>query len=159
MTGRPTERDEWLAILYRRHRGSVHGFLYALVGDRDTADRLTEETFLEAYRNVNSVGAELNPSAWLYRLAYRRAASLEPRWGRKRERQPITGEEAPAVVASLVALAQLPLPERAALVLREREGLSYEELSEIFGTSLGSIQARLLKARQLFRKAREQART
>jgi DNA-directed RNA polymerase specialized sigma24 family protein/DNA-binding beta-propeller fold protein YncE len=141
-----TARDdvERFEELYARHRASVYGFLEGLVGNEALAEELTREVFLALFRRLGALGRGVPPAVELLRLAYRvaRARTAPSLWSLLRRRQPTTEADGP-----IPGLRALPLNQRAALLLRDREGLSYEEIAEILDCSLRSVGAWIAAAR------------
>lgn len=159
------ELDRVFETLYDRHRAAVHSFLYGLTRSRDDADDLTQETFVKAYRALPRTDlAQLNPVAWLHRIAYNAAMDLFRRrrliawlplaaWQADAPRQAavelpdLDQEEAVRQV-----LQQLPPDQRACLLLRDQQGYSYAEIARITGASLGAVRMRILRGRETFRR-------
>lgn len=148
--------------LYTRHHAGVRRFLVAMLGESE-ADDVAQDVFIKAYRALDTLPADANTAAWLFRVAHNAAID------RIRRRRliawvPIVGqmfhanEPDPADVVTTrdrvrAALGQLTPEQRAALVLREVAGLSYEEIATALGVSLGSVKMRLVRARESFRVA------
>lgn len=132
----PRDDVERFEALYARHRGSVYGFLEGLVGDEAQAEELTREVFLALFRRLGALGRGVPPAVELHRLAYQaaRQSALPRFWDLLRGRRPIAEDD-----GAVPGLRALPLNARAALLLRDREGLSYEEIAEILDCSLRSV--------------------
>lgn len=131
--------------LYLRHRAAVYGFLEGLVGDSEVAEEHTQAAFVALFHRMAALRRDFQPAVALYRLAYQVARQHErrPVWDLLKSSTRTPGEiDDPAA-----ALRTLPLPERAALLLRDREGLSYEEIAEILDCSLGAVRAWIAQAR------------
>ena len=155
------------AELVRRHQPAVLGLCRAMLGDADEADDAGQEVFLKAWRSLAGFAGGSSFGSWLYRIASNHCLDLL----RARSRRPTqsldalveaespaiekalgTGAPASAAVeaADLAArlLAALPEEQRLALVLRETQGLSYDEIAGVMGCSLDSVKARLKRARE-----------
>jgi RNA polymerase sigma-70 factor, ECF subfamily len=155
--------------LVRRHLDGVYGLALRLTGNAADAWDLAQEAMLKAVRALPGFRGDASPSTWLYRITvnawknktqsalskwWRTVASLdgapdeasmdppgrEPGPDLELERR----EEREAVERALGALAP---EDRAALVLREMEGKSYEEIAAILGVRLGTVKSRLYRAR------------
>ncbi|MDA8217862.1 MAG: sigma-70 family RNA polymerase sigma factor [Dehalococcoidales bacterium] len=142
-------------------------FLYGLVGDRELARDLAQETFLSAYRGLQRGGGQLQFNAWLYTIARNQAVSALrrrrlvswlplPKRGEDREEETGLGQApdpADVAVDRLVlreALARLDVTSRALLVLAA-EGFSYAEIGQMLGLSLPAVRLRLFRARERLR--------
>ena len=156
------------AALYERYERRIYAFVYRMMGNPEDACDLTQETFLKAFRALERTDAELNVNAWLHRIAsnacmdvLRRRQRL--RWlpwdGAKHERASsrreddpegtLLGDETQRAVAR--ALQAMSPRNRQALILREYEGLSYQDIAAVVGLSLPAVKSLLFRARQEFR--------
>jgi RNA polymerase sigma-70 factor (ECF subfamily) len=156
--------SEATGIFLGRYRKRIINLAYQLLGHRDDAEDVAQEAFTRAFRNIASFRGESDFYTWLYRitvnlcLARKRRVnacdsyhdSLSDSLGNT-----LTGHsvmaEAETRVALEQALHQLTAPLRAALVLRELQGLSYDEISGILGVPTGTVRSRLFEARRKFR--------
>lgn len=151
--------------LVRRHHARVAGLCASLLGPSE-ADDAAQEVFLKAHRALRQFHGEARFSTWLYRVAAnvcldarrkaarRPAVSLDALVEAQGEAvgrlfaEPARGlSEEDADLARRV-LAALPEGYREVLVLRESQGLSYEELAGALGCSLDAVKARLKRARR-----------
>jgi RNA polymerase sigma-70 factor, ECF subfamily len=153
-------------VLFERYRDRVFQFvLWQLDADRDVAEELTQEIFYQLYRSVASFRRRSRFRTWLYSLArnvcrqYQRkhrsagrgraaeggeAGLLLPD-GRPDPLERLTAAELQARVRR--AVESLPPAQRAVLVLRDWDGLSYLEISRVLGIPLGTVRSRLHHAR------------
>ena len=163
----PAEFERLIAENYER----VFGVLYRLLGDREEAADLTQDTFVNAYRARAGFRGDCQASTWLYRIAVnlaknrleglRRQAGhrLDPEAGAEwEERVPQEGPGPAEHMLSrelghTVAAAVLRLrPDyREAVILREYEELSYEEIAVVCGCSVPAVKSRLFRARAMLR--------
>ncbi len=136
----------------------------ALVGDRDEAADVVQETYIRAWNALEELREPDAVLGWLCRIA-RNCARDRRRgwWDRLRaplepaERDDPAHAEAPAPDEALLsaeragsvrrALGRLPEKHRVVLVLREVEGMSYEEIAEALGVPVGTVESRLHRAR------------
>jgi RNA polymerase sigma factor (sigma-70 family) len=140
--------------LYRAHAGLVLAFLVGLTRNRDQAEDLMQDTFVRATRALGGYQGG-SPRAWL--LAIARTTFLDAT--RKRVPTPVDvvpddGRPDPDVVEQLTvqaALARLSEPHRTVLVLRDQLGLSYEDVAQTIGRSLGATKVLIHRARAAFR--------
>ncbi len=157
------------AELFTRYEGRIFGYLYRMVGDRAWAEDLTQETFIRAHQHLRSLGPPYDFKSWLYRIAgnlaldglrRRRPEAPLPDWdsgaAEPVDTRPSADPERQAQLAELRAavwrtLHRLPEAYRQALLLRELEGLSYQEMASIMGISLDNVRVVLHRARLAFR--------
>ena len=144
--------------IVRRHQAAVYRVGLRMLGSRADAEDVTQETFVRAWRGLDRFRGQSALNTWLYRIVTRRC--LDALAARRTTEQLDAAstesvEDEPAGIveqreqleAVKRAIAGLPADQRAALVLREFEGLSYDELADVLGTSVASIKGRLHRAR------------
>ena len=157
--------------LVRRTRNQVFAVAFRFVHNREDAWDISQEVFVKAYRSLKSFRGEAAFKTWLLRitanqckdqLKKRRLVAVELDETQGTQESPST-DQAPAAAAAAAelreaidkALAQLPVKHRTAFILREFEGLSYEEMAQAMGISLGTVMSRLHHARKKMRAALE----
>lgn len=145
--------EEWGPGLYR--------YGLRMLGDEDVTQDCVQETFLHAWTSIEQFRGDSSLSTWLFGIM----ANLVRREYRRRSRQPSAElpEEVPArageqpeqevqrsalLQALEGALAALPADQRAAWLLREVEGLSYEQIALVQATTASSVRGRLARARE-----------
>ena len=145
--------------LVERYQQRIGGYLYRLVGDRETAADLTQETFLRAYRALATARAVGAFRAWLFRIATNLARDHLRRQRRIRwlpfdlDRMEFAGqpfslvEEADAVRR---VLARLSADDRAVLLLCAGEDLSYGEAGAALGVTANTARMRYTRAKERF---------
>jgi len=143
----------------------VYGLLVRMVGNRDTAEDLTQETLLRAFRAFETYRPEGKFRAWIFRIArnaardWLRRRPLEPALGLdadwlerapaspRRQSRPedrlLGGERASKVEA---ALQRLPAPDREVLLLRYYGELAFNDIAKVTGEPLGPVLARAHRA-------------
>jgi RNA polymerase sigma-70 factor (ECF subfamily) len=164
--------------LVERHRTQVFGLASRMLNSSDDAAEVTQEAFLAAYRHLPEFRGDSAFGSWVYRIAanfalmrlrHRKVAaevedSLESphfnergslidtvaHWGRDAEGQTLDAELRQAIEA---ASDGLPAEYRQVFVLRDLEGLSYEEIATLTGASLPAVKSRLHRARLALREA------
>ena len=157
--------------LVERHYQKVFGVAMGMVRNRDDALDLTQETFLHVHRGLRGFRFSAKFSTWLYRIVTNLCIDHFRRVGRLPHAvelpRPEEGDEAPMEwpdpaaerpddmvhwsevrQALEKAFGQLSSSHRAVMVLRELEGLSYEEIATVLGCSLGTVMSRLHYARK-----------
>jgi RNA polymerase sigma-70 factor (ECF subfamily) len=141
----------------------LRALAYRLVGDRDLMDDVLQEAYLKAFRALGSLRGQEALGPWLYRIVYN--ASMDQLRRRKRLTlmpvEELTDRPDPApdpgdVVAGrrdlAAALEALPPDMRAAVLLVDAEGLSYQEAAEVIGVAPGTVASRLSRARAALRR-------
>lgn len=140
--------------LYRTYGAGLHGFLKQLLGNRQAAEDVTQETFAGIWQHPNGFDSERGTlRSYLFGAGRKRAAE----WWRKQKPQTLSATEpiegCKAETQSLIgdAFAKLPAEQRTMLWLREVEGQSYKELAEILEIPEGTVRSRLFAARKALR--------
>lgn len=150
--------------LVRIHAQGVLNVVYRMCGDMLIAEDASQETFIRAWQNLSSYRPHMPLRNWLYRIAFN--AGMDIIRKNKRiapddiEEMPLTdGQPGLETLVSqnertaLVQKAIMSLPDasRAVLVLREYEGLSYQEISSTLDIPVGTVMSRLNYARNLLK--------
>jgi RNA polymerase sigma-70 factor (ECF subfamily) len=150
---------EELVTMYQ-HR--VFGVALRMLGNAAEAEEVAQEAFLRAHRGLAEFRGDAKLSTWLYaitsRLCLNRLATVERRLVRQGEemllrisddgRQPDAALERAELEGALArAIAELPEERRIVVVLRDLEGLSYEEIAQALDLELGTVRSRLHRAR------------
>jgi RNA polymerase sigma-70 factor (ECF subfamily) len=150
---------EELVMTYQ-HR--VFGVALRMLGNRAEAEDVAQEAFVRAHRALGAFRGDAKLSTWLYaitsRLCLNRLASGERRMARQGEDALLRLSDAgPRPDAALErreletalgrAIAELPEDRRIVVVLRDIEGLSYEEIAQVLELELGTVRSRLHRAR------------
>jgi RNA polymerase sigma-70 factor (ECF subfamily) len=151
--------------LVERYQRRVVGVAQAVVHNPDDAIELAQETFIRAYENLAKFESRSSFSTWLYRIAANLAIDFRRREGRHLV---LRGEDAENEFQRLpsprgnsyqetargelnrrinAALGELTPEHRAVILLREVEGLSYDEISEVLDVPRGTVMSRLHYAR------------
>lgn len=144
------------------HMKSLYATAYRLTRNAADAEDLVQETFLRAYRAFEGYTPDTNARAWLYTILYRVRADHYRRVGRSPQTVELEGE-GPGVAPPQdelargqeeVARALNALPEcfRSAVVLRDMQDFSYEEIAAILDIPMGTVMSRIHRGRALLRK-------
>ena len=152
------EADLDFERLYAGHRGDVFRAALRELGNVHDAEDVTQAAFIDAYRAVLRGSRPEAPRAWLLAIAENvRRRRFRTAVRRPRE-EPLDPEAARAAEptteqtnALRSALAGLPPQQRAVFLLREIVGLSYDEIAEELGSTVGAVQMLLFRARQALR--------
>lgn len=161
------ERDVY-RILVERHQERVRNLIYSIFHDNEVVDDLAQEIFIKAYEALPSFRLDSSFYTWLYRITVNRSRDEMRR--RKIRRflsfQTLEDEANKEFVAKmsvapenrdakeLVTLGLQALPEkfRSAIILKDIEGLSYEEIAHVLQCEIGTVKSRLSRARTMLRK-------
>jgi len=149
--------------LYRAHAGRVYGLCLRMTGDVQAAEDLTQETFVNAWRNLATFEGRSGFGTWLHRIAVN-AVLGRRRSPQRRGEVSLTDEEGverefaspeptdPSTPLDLErAIATLPAGARDVLVLYGVYGYSHEEAAGMLGVAVGTCKAQLHRARRLLR--------
>ncbi len=127
----------------------------------ERAEDAVQQTFLNAYRAIGAGDAELNLRPWLYRIAHNASLSLlrQNGWSYDEiddrfdgvQQPPQAVEERERVRDVIRAVQELPPRQRDAMVLRELEGRSYEEIARILSIPAGTVRSRIHRGREALR--------
>jgi RNA polymerase sigma-70 factor, ECF subfamily len=151
--------------LVRRYQDPVVSFIYRHMGDRYAAQDFAQEVFLRVFQTARRFEPRGKVSTWVFRIAYNLSANEIKR------RRRMAGFHAEMLAGGtelserslsnhvgmkeeeleeqlLTALGQLPENQRAALLLRVKDGLSYVEISKVLGVSVGSVESLIFRARK-----------
>jgi RNA polymerase sigma-70 factor, ECF subfamily len=144
-------------MLVRRHERTVYRVALRMLGNDADAQDATQETFVRAWRALGRFHGRSSVSTWLYRIVTRRCIDLI---AARHPSETISDQQADVLAdppraveqhARLVAIAsavsRLPADQRAALVLRDFEGLSYDEVADVLNTTVPAIKGRIHRAR------------
>lgn len=164
-------------VLVERHRGRLYGLALRMLNSDDDAAEVLQDTFISAYRNLHSFRGEAQFGSWVHRIAanhalmklrHRKVVSAvespleEPRFNERGslmdEVSDFKDAEGEAMDHELrraieEATARLGDDYREVFVLRDLEGLSYEEIAELTGITVAAVKSRLHRARLALRAA------
>lgn len=167
-------------LLVDRFKVRLFNYLFRMVGDRDEAEELAQETFVKAYIHADKYKTIAKFSTWLYTIgtnlvrnrirSKKRAPQIFSLWHRNSDsesdekqidlvdtaRQPdvqFNDKELSGIIND--AIAKIPEKYRTSFVLREINQLSYEEIAAATGLKLGTVRSRINRARNYFRQVVE----
>ncbi|MGE3963411.1 MAG: sigma-70 family RNA polymerase sigma factor [Planctomycetota bacterium] len=178
--GRKARRQDLFERVAMPHFAAVYDFGFSLIRSPSLAEDLTQETFLNAYRNFEAFRVGTNCKAWLFkicknlfidqfRMKKRRPQHLaiddsEPTQEdlpRDRRAFEVNGIDSEAIFFDLFGdevnrfLQELPGDFRRALLLCDLDGMSYEEIAELMDTPIGTVRSRISRARSVLREKLE----
>jgi len=158
--------------IYHRFDHMVFNLALRLSGDGEQAADLTQEIFLRVFRYIGQFRCGSSLKTWIVRIAINHCRSclgrkhlpMQPLFEEPAEEErgsaaladPGRGPEELAVAADqgrrvAAGLAHLPESFRVAVVLRDLEGLSYEEIAEVLGVRIGTVRSRIARGREQLR--------
>ena len=151
----PTSRNDAFNVLIKTYQQRVYWHIRKMVIDHDDANDLTQETFIKAWKGLDSFKGDSQLFTWLYRIATNECLSF---LGRKKRRfflpnydlsedlanklddsSTISGEEIQLKLQK--ALLSLPDKQRLVFNMKDFDDMKYEEISEITGTSVGGLKS------------------
>jgi RNA polymerase sigma-70 factor, ECF subfamily len=176
--------EDAFAWLIAHYSQPVHSLVYRMLDDPSDAADTTQEVFIKIFRGIRGFNSNSSLKTWIYRIALHEASNQRRWWFRHRGREtpiePADGREAEGGTISLLELlsdsGKSPLdsacdaefrdrveaelrsvaePYRTTLILRDIEELSYEEIAEVLGVTLGTVKSRLMRGREALRKKLE----
>ena len=172
--------EEAYAALIGEYHHSIYSLIHRVVSDPADAADTTQEVFLKVFRGMKHFHGESSLKTWIYRIAIHEASNRRRWWFRhKAQEVPMDADEraiphdaGPVIGLVLMDKAESPFdcaaheevrarvedelrkvsePYRTTVVLRDLEGMSYEEIAEITQVSLGTVKSRLTRGRNALR--------
>ncbi len=151
-------------MLIKKYRDPVSNFIFKYMGDRFGAEDIAQEVFLRVYRAASEFEPRGKVLTWIFKIAYNLSLNEVMRRSRFCPISDIDDREVELAAPDntgrkeleeevMDAVRRLPQNQRAALLLRVNEGLSYAEIGNILSTSISSVESLLFRARQNLRKA------
>jgi RNA polymerase sigma-70 factor (ECF subfamily) len=149
--------------LVRRYRNDVYALCYYFTRNREDAWDLSQEVFIKAHRALPGFRGDAGFKTWVLRIAANQSKDhlkkrrlqttpFEDTWesaATEAGQTPAETMEAKEIGAAIdAAVSRLPLKHRTAFMLREYEGLSYQEMAEVMHCSVGTVMSRLFHARK-----------
>ena len=169
--------EEAYAWLIGEFHQPIYSLVYRMMNDPSDAADTTQDVFLKVFRGMKHFHGESSLKTWIYRIALHEAANRRRWWFRHKAHEtsiePVDAGEfefresrladhgespfetcAHAEVQATVeeALANVAEPYRTALILRDLEEMSYEEIAEVLQVSLGTVKSRITRGRDALRK-------
>ncbi len=154
-----------------KYQDRIYNLCRNMLGSAHDAEDAAQDTFIKAYQNLNNFRPEASFYTWLYRIAVNTCLDYRKRpfWGslfrsfaedEESFREPVSEEPSPEKLyetkqLGLVlskSLAKLSPKLRVVIILKEIEGLSYEEIAEVLDVSIGTVKSRISRAREELKK-------
>ena len=175
--------EEAYSWLINQYQSPVYNLVFRILNDSSDAADTTQEVFLKVFRGMKHFNGASSLKTWIYRIAVHEASNRRRWWFRHKSKE-TSMEQAPeeqfepamALKDTLVddsfspfescargevrqrveaELAMIAEPYRTALVLRDIEELSYEEIAEITETTIGTVKSRITRGREALKKRLE----
>ena len=154
------EGDEYtFNTLVQRHKEKVRNIIYLTLGNHDMVDDIAQEVFLTVYKNLGSFRFESQFTTWLYRITVNKCKdqlrkmkirSIFTPIKESEEELGYTSSPENSDVREIVqkAISKLPEKLRVPLLLKDIEGLSYQEIAESVQCEIGTVKSRIFRARE-----------
>ena len=161
----PKGRKEAFEKLAAESEKQVYAVCYHMMGSREDAMDCAQEAMLRAYRGFSSFRGQAQGATWLIRIAMnvcmdeirkrkkvyslealRERAGFDPPDPRRGQQERLEEKERKAMLRE--GLLHLPEEERALIILRDMQGLPYDEIASLLSLPLGTVKSRLSRARQ-----------
>ena len=163
------------AELVSGHERMVFQLALHLLGDRDEALDLSQEVFFSVFRTIQNFRGQSALKTWIYRIVINQARNRQRWWRRRQKSSQVSLDQHVAAHGDLrqpgdetspdralarkelaeqlwSALDRLPFDQRTVIVLREIDGLSYDDIAFSLGVAVGTVKSRLTRARQTLRR-------
>jgi len=169
--------EEAFAYLLAVYQNPVFNLVAHIVESGTDAADVLQDVFVKVFKGIKHFHGESSLKTWIYRIAIHEASNHRRSWLRCQLREVFSLDENGAVTEMVLAgspaqpetpyqaleqaerqrlvqraLASLAQPYRTVVVLREMEGLAYEEISQVLGISEGTVKSRLKRGRELLRR-------
>ncbi len=169
--------EEAFIYLLGVYQNPVFNLISHIVGNTAEAADVLQDVFVKVFKGISQFHGESSLKTWIYRIAVHEASNQKRGWVRRHRHEPVSldGEYiAPSIVMAEAqeevttpyqaleqaeqqdvvrrALATLAEPYKTVVVLREIEGLSYEEVAQVLGIAEGTVKSRLMRGRELLRR-------
>ena len=166
--------DSAFNYLVTYYHSNVYNLVYGILSDRADAADVTQEVFLHVFRGIRGFRGGSSLKTWLYRISVRQALNHRRWCWRHHRMQTSIDAEGPEKSSALElkdaeatpfeqcaarevqatvrrALASVPPVFRSAVILRDLEGLSYEEIAEVLEVSVGTVKSRIMRGRRMLK--------
>lgn len=163
-------------LIVQRHKVPLFNFIYRFLYNRDSAEDLAQEVFIRIYKNIKNYRSDMAGfRTWMYRIATnlckneirnrnrRSKVLLDSPIGKNEDDEPLENIQDPSPGPDILlekkelyesltlAISHLPEKFRTVLILRDIEGMSYDEIASIIGKPGGTVKSRLNRARLMLK--------
>jgi RNA polymerase sigma-70 factor (ECF subfamily) len=169
--------EEAFSYLLAVYQNPVYNLISHIVAASQDAPDVLQDVFLKVFKGIRQFHGESSLKTWIYRIAVHEASNHRRSWLRRKLREAFSLDDEGAFSDAVLsrspehpetpyeaaehlerqwlvrrALVSLAQPYRAVVVLREVEGLSYEEIAQILAISEGTVKSRLMRGRELLKR-------
>ena len=160
-------------LLVRRYEGPVYNLVFRMLGNREEAEDLAQEIFVKVFKKIDTFRGDSSLATWIYRVASNMCKNRQQYLGRRYHNRPskngleesILGDEQSFRTTGRIsrpdelvegyqteqiiqkAISELEEEHRLILILRDIQGISYDDIASIVGLPLGTVKSRLHRAR------------
>ncbi|NQT32734.1 MAG: sigma-70 family RNA polymerase sigma factor [Candidatus Omnitrophica bacterium] len=151
--------------IYDISSGFVYTVVYRIVRNSEDAQEVTQDVFMSIYQKINTFRFKSSLKTWLYRIATNRAINMYRKRAKEKGRKvtfednikydsdvfnktAVNFEREHAEKLVKAMLGSLPCEQRACIVLKDIEGLRYQEIAEVLGIKINTVRSRLKRARE-----------
>ena len=146
--------------VYRRYVGRVYALSLRMCGDAQTAEEITQDAFVKAWKGLERFRGDSQFTTWLHRITVNLVLQHRRSQGRRAAKEEAKGDVSdlghsvrPASTGAKIdlerAIAELPEGARDVLVLRDVQGYKYREVADILGVAVGTVKAQVHRARKM----------
>ena len=158
-------------MIYRKYCGFVYNVAFRIVHTADDAQETTQEVFILLYRKLRGFRFQSSLKTWIYRVTINTAINMSKKRAKERENKVEYNDQIGPTVSAQIhdeidrehyenfvrALLNCLTPDqRACIVLRNIEGLSYQEMAEVLKININTVRSRLKRARQVMMNLRKE---
>lgn len=172
--------EEAFSLLIAQYHAPIYNLVSRLLKDPSDAADITQDVFIKVFRGIRNFHGDSSLRTWMYRIALHEASNQRRWWSRHRGREVtienetastderrswglketlVDQHESPFEMAAHEEirarveseLRQLPDPFRTVVILRDLEGMTYDEIAEVLNTQLGTVKSRLVRGRAMLR--------
>ncbi|MGD6831277.1 RNA polymerase sigma factor [Sutcliffiella halmapala] len=148
--------------IYENHKQAIYSYLYRSTLNRHIAEDLTQETFFRAFKSLSTYRGDASMKTWLFKIArntyinfcVKKQTQLEMHSGTLDERTAVLHDpykQAEDKLMIQMILLKLPENYRTYILLRDGNGLTYEEIAEVTNESIAQVKVGIYRARKKFR--------
>jgi RNA polymerase sigma-70 factor (ECF subfamily) len=175
VSGLRQRQEEAFRVLIRRYQGKLFSIAYGITLDREESSDIVQEVFLKVYQKIHTFREKSSLSTWLHRITVNECLNWKRKWKRRFRwhHQPLERDEAgdhPGLGTDTYdpeglyqkkaferafwqGLKELPEQARVVFILKEVEGLSYDEIAKALKIKRGTVSSRLFYARKKLRES------
>lgn len=159
--------EDAFTVLVDRHKEKVRNLIYLTLGNTDAIDDIAQEVFIAVYRKLKNFKFQSQFTTWLYRVTINKCRDYLRKVKIRSIFSPFSVEDEERYSASYLsdnfdvreivrkAIAQLPEKLKMPLILRDFDGMSYQEIADTLEIEVGTVKSRIFRARDALKKLLE----